>query len=72
MSHIGALPVKPFENVVKERNNQGANEWTNPVDPVVSGKRMVDNSRAECSCRIDASTGEFDTWGGMTGELDAL
>lgn len=62
LSNVGGFPIKPLKNVIKECDDERADERANPVDPMVTGERVIDDSRTECSCRVDTSTGKFDTF----------
>lgn len=60
LANIGGLPVKELKDMIEGCSSKGADQWANPVDPVIAWERVIDDSGTKCPCRVDASTSKLD------------
>lgn len=59
---IHCLVFHIFEKLVYAEGQKRAESRSDPVDPVVSGKRAVDDAGAERTCWVDGAAGEEYAW----------
>lgn len=57
LARIGIVILQPLENGVDGKGEKGAQQWPDPVDPLVA-REVGDDSRAKRSGWVDASSGE--------------
>lgn len=57
---VGGFVFEDLDELVEAGSNNGTKDRSNPVDPVVIGKGVVDDCWAEGSSRVEGSTGKVD------------
>jgi hypothetical protein len=57
---VGGLVLENLDELVETCRYDGAEDRSEPVDPVVAGEDMVDNCWAEGASGIERTTGEVD------------
>lgn len=60
LAGVGGLVVKELEGVVETNREDGTEDRTDPVDPVVVGERLSNNAGAQRSSGVDTSAGGED------------
>jgi hypothetical protein len=61
LAGIGLLIEQELDEAIEARRDAGAEDRSEPVDPMVAGKGAHDDLRAEGASRVDAGTGEVDS-----------
>jgi hypothetical protein len=58
LAGVGGLVFEDLDELVEAGSNNGAENGSDPVDPVVAGEGVVDNCWAEGTCRVQTATCE--------------
>ena len=64
LSWIRRLILKHLDESIEPGGQDRPEDWSNPVDPMVTVEFMKDHTWSKGSCRIERSTGVVNTWKG--------
>ena len=53
LTGVGGFVFEDFDEFIETSSDDGSKDRSNPVDPVVAVEGVVDDSRAERTCRVE-------------------